>query len=165
MEYSDSGKDTSPVPKGPVKRVNLNRPLYSTSEQSYNDQGSQVIQSTRTVLWERSEKFIGACVGEQLNWPRGLHCSGKGWGTGTQCRLPMDSREEGRRAGPVWLKVDFHIGSSPLGTRKLCCPEWNSTAKGTGVGGEDSTASLEQPKESGPFPSVHRAAGQGQAGI
>lgn len=71
-----------------------------------------------------------------------------------------------RRAGELgqFGSRYFHIGHPPLGTRKLRFPEENSTAKRTGVGSENSTASLEQPMESGAYP-VHRAAGQGQAGI
>lgn len=113
--------------------------LYNTSEQNNNDQESQVIQSTRTVLLEQNLRNSSVHAFEN-SWTdhRDSTALGRAGGQGHNAGCPWAAGEEGRSAGPAWLKVDFHTGNSPPGTRKLCFREWNSTAKSTGVGAASS---------------------------
>lgn len=137
--------------QGPVKHVNLNRPLNSTSEQNNNDQGIQVIQSTRTVLLE--QWGIRRCMRvRRAELSTGTPLLGEGWGTGAQCRLPMGTRRQESRAGQLGhcgSRQTFTLVILPLGQALL--PRTNSTAKRTWVRGENSTASLSSPWNRGLF--------------
>lgn len=82
-----------------VKLVNLNRPLYSTSEQSNNDQGSQVIQSTGTVLWEQRE--ISSVHAFENSWTGHGDSTalGRAGGQGHDATCPRTAGEEGTGLG------------------------------------------------------------------
>lgn len=92
-----------------------------------------IVQHIRTKQ-PRDPKYQDCPVGAVRNSL--VHAFGKSWtdhgaGPGDRGTMQAAHGQQGRRAGPVWLKVDFHIGNSPRRDKEGLLP-WTNGQKNTG---------------------------------